>query len=255
MAGVTTDPLLTAVLNLSRFHRAHEQFYAEYPREQAVMLQRHARTLKALADRWTRYETVPDQTDVPYSGSEDLNDDVALQLDGVLFMEGGGEPVEVRHLKDVLRSSGEGNVAIGAWLATAMEQSWSAAVALFEYPSLADLFGERQRIIANDWQAADMSRLAGRLLLRSVEMLDRLTLTPEALRRDLSTDRFVPELVYSAAELVDRAADLLSDSAGLVHENERRWRTFRARVAMLASAAGPETTTRPEDVPCRGDGC
>ena len=237
------DPLLAAVLNLSRFHREHEKFYAEYPREQAVTLQRHARTLKALADRWVRYEPVPDQTQVPYSGSEDLNDPVATQLDGVLFMEGAGEPVELQHVKDVLRSSGEGNVEIGRWLASAMEHSWAAAVALFDYPALADLVGERQRIIANDWQAADMSRLAGQLLLRAVEMLDRLTLTPEALRTALIADHFVPNLIHSATELIDRAADLLSDSAGLVHENERRWRTFRARVDALASPNGPASTT------------
>ena len=239
---MSDDPLLAAVLNLSRFHREHEKFYAEYPREQAVTLQRHARTLKALADRWMRYECLPDQTRVPYAGSEDLNDPVALQLDGVLFMEGAGEPVELQRVKDVLRSSGEGNVEIGQWLASAMEHSWAAAVALFDYASLADLVGERQRIIANDWQAADMSRLAGRLLLRAVEMLDRLTFTPESLRHDLSADRFVPQLIYSATELIDRAADLLSDSAGLVHENERRWRTFRARVDAVASAVDPAAT-------------
>jgi hypothetical protein len=238
---VSDDPLLAAVSNLSRFHREHEKFYAEYPREQAVTLQRHARTLKALADRWMRYEAAPDQTRVRYSGSEDLNDAVALQLDGVLFMEGAGEPIELQHVKDELRASGQANSEIGAWLASAMEHSWAAVVALFEYPALADLVGERQRIIANDWQAADMSRLAGRLLLRSVEMLDALTLTPEALRDDLTGERFAPQFIYSATELVDRAADLLSDSAGLVHENERRWHTFRARVDALTSAAGPDT--------------
>ena len=40
--------LLDAVLNLSRFHREHEKFYASSPRERAVTLQRHARTLHAL---------------------------------------------------------------------------------------------------------------------------------------------------------------------------------------------------------------
>ena len=37
-------------VNLSRFHREHEKFYASAPREHAVRLQRHARTLEALAD-------------------------------------------------------------------------------------------------------------------------------------------------------------------------------------------------------------
>jgi hypothetical protein len=35
------------------------------------------------------------------------------------------------------------------------------------------------------------------------------------------------------------AADLLSDSAGLVHDNERRWRVFRTRLdAILADPPG-----------------
>ena len=37
------SPLLTAIMNLSKFHREHEKYYASAPREQAVVLQRHAR--------------------------------------------------------------------------------------------------------------------------------------------------------------------------------------------------------------------
>ena len=48
----TRAPLLEAVLNLSRFHREHEKFYASAPLETAVQLHRHARTLLALADQW-----------------------------------------------------------------------------------------------------------------------------------------------------------------------------------------------------------
>jgi hypothetical protein len=50
----TTPPseLLTAMLNMSAFHREHEKFYSTAPREQAVVLQRHSRTLLALADQW-----------------------------------------------------------------------------------------------------------------------------------------------------------------------------------------------------------
>ena len=233
----TDDPLLAAVLNLSRYHRDHEKYYAEHPREQAVNLQRHSRTFKALADRWIGADPViGEQPQVPFAGSEDLNDPVALQLDGVLFMEGTGEPVEVQRIKDDIRTIAEQNIATGEWLASAMETTWAAATALFDYPQLADLVGERQRIIANDWQAANMSVLAGRLLLRSVEMLERLELTPESLRRDLAHGYAVPQFVHSATELIDRAADLLSDSAGLVHENERRWRTFRTRVEGIVAS-------------------
>ena len=40
-------------------------------------------------------------------------------------------------------------------------------------------------------------------------------------------------LLHSAAELINRAADLCSDSAGLVNDNERRWRIFRERVVQI----------------------
>ena len=43
---------LDAILNLSRYHREHEKFYALSPLERAIELQRAARTLTTLADRW-----------------------------------------------------------------------------------------------------------------------------------------------------------------------------------------------------------
>ena len=78
-----------------------------------------------------------------------------------------------------------------------------------------------------------MSALAGRLLMRANDVLDRVDFSPAALRADLAGPRTAPRLLYSAGELVAHAADVLSDSAGLVHDNERRWRTFRARVEQL----------------------
>ena len=111
--------------------------------------------------------------------------------------------------------------------------TWAAASALLGYPALADLLGDRHRIIANDWQAASMSSLAGQLLQRSAEILDTIDFTPAALRADLDGQRVHPAPCYSAVELIDHAADLLSDSAGLVHDNERRWRGFHHRIAEL----------------------
>jgi hypothetical protein len=230
-----SDPLLQAIENLSRFHRGHEKFYAQEPRAQAVQLQRHARTLTALADRWTTTVAAPLDALNPYEGSEDLNSPEATQLDGVLFMEGEGEPTELTKLKRDLRTIGADSVEIGTWLATAMEATWDTATALLAYPELADLVGDRHRIIANDWRAATMSSLAGRTLDRAADVLDHTQLTPASIRADLDSDRLIPRYVYSAAELIDHAADLLSDSAGLVHDNERRWRVFRTRVLDLVA--------------------
>lgn len=237
------DPFLDAIENLSRFHRDHEKFYAQAPREQAVRLQRHGRTLSALADRWSSVTVRRTDALNPYEGSDDLNASTALQLDGVLFMEGSGEPVELIRIKRDLRTQGDDSIETGVWLAAAMEGTWQAAAALTAYPELADLLGDRHRIIANDWQAATMSSLAGRVLHRAVDLLDTIDLSPEAVRGDLDATRTDPRLIHSAVELIDHASDLLSDSAGLVHDNERRWRVFHQRVAsLIADGETPAAT-------------
>jgi hypothetical protein len=230
------SPLLDAALNLSRFHREHEKFYASFPRERAVTLQRHARTLHALADQWSRAvpSTAPPLS--PYAGADDLNDPAALQLEGVLFMEGEGEPAELANLIRDLRTSAEDFSGTGDWLANAMQASWDIAVALVDIPGLEDLLGDRHRIIANDWLASNMSSLIARLLVRAAEILDRIDFTPAALRADLAGPRRAAALVHSAAELINRVADVCSDSAGLVNDNERRWRVFRERVVAITDA-------------------
>ena len=229
-------PLLVAMLNMTAFHREHEKFYSVSPREQAVVLQRHSRTLHALADRWTI--TPPDhrQAFSPYEGAVDLNAPAAVQLDGVLFMEGEGEPVEIEHLTRDLRLFADDSGAAGEWLATAMQSSWDIASVLFDIEDLADLLGERHRIIANDWQGASMMSLTGRILLRAADLLDRVDFDPAALRADLADRRVSGGRLYSAAEMIDHAADLLSEFAGLVHDNERRWRVFRSRVEQVVAA-------------------
>jgi hypothetical protein len=145
-------------------------------------------------------------------------------------MEGDAAPAEIASVIQELRAVGANSIDTGAWLADAMENTWATAAILLAYDQLADLVGDRHRIIANDWQAASMSALAGRVLQRAADVLDTVDFTPAALRDDLDGARRSPRLLHSAVELIDHAADLLSDSAGLVHDNERRWRTFHQRV-------------------------
>jgi hypothetical protein len=226
-------PLLDAVLNLTRFHREHEKFYASAPRERAVTLQRHARTLHALADRWATADPSTEVPLSPYAGAEDLNDPVALQLEGVLFMEGEGEPPELAHLVSDLRTTADEYAATGDWLADAMQASWEIAEGLADIAGLEDLLGERHRIIANDWLAANMGILIARMLVRAADLVDKIDYTPAALRADLAGPHRAAALLHSAAEIINRAGDLCSDSAGLVNDNERRWRVFRERVVQI----------------------
>jgi hypothetical protein len=236
---MTTDvagsALLHAMLNMTEFHREHEKFYAVSPREQAVSLQRHSRTLHALADAWS--VATPDRRAVlsPYEGAHDLNAAAALQLDGVLFMEGDAAPTELVHLGRELRTASDDAAAAGVWLATAMASAWDLAPALFEIDGLADLLGERHRIIVNNWQAASIMTLVGRTLERVVDLLACIDFTPAAIRADLDGPRVVARRVASAAEMLDHTADLLCDFARLVHDNERRWRVVHARVETLVA--------------------
>ena len=234
-------PLLDAVLNLSRFHREHEKYYATSPRELAVTLQRHARTLHALGDRWSTSTPSTRAPLSPFAGAEDLNDSVALQLDGVLFMEGEGEPAEITHLIRDLRTAAEDFDATGDWLANAMQASWDVAAALIDIDGLAEVVGERHRIIANDWLAADMSALIARVLHRAADILDHIEFAPAAVRLDLAGPRRLAGLLHSAAELANHAADLASESAGLVNDNERRWRVFREHVREVVGEGHPDS--------------
>ena len=231
-------PLLGAMLNVTEFHREHEKFYSVSPREQAVALQRHSRTLHALADQWRSATPSTRKPFSPYEGATDLNADAATQLDGVLFMEGEAEPGEIKRLKRDLREYGTDAAGAGEWLANAMASSWTVAAALLDIDGLADLLGERHRIIANNWRAAALMTLASHVLERAADTLDHVDFAPPAVRADLAGARVSAHRLYSAAEMIDHAADLLSHFAGLVHDNERRWRVVHQRVAALLADGG-----------------
>ncbi|MEU9669110.1 MULTISPECIES: hypothetical protein [Streptomyces] len=229
------ESLLQVIDNLSKFHREHEEYYSQAPLQQAGRLQARARALKSLADRWSVVEA-GETSPIAFAGTEDLNAPGLVAESGILFMEGEGEPAELQRLKSEVAVLADETQQGGEWLARAMEQAWDMAGNLAAYPALADLLGERHRIIANDWQSAGLQALVARLLRRALDLLAQVDFSPAALRADLRGERKAPAYLYSASELLDRAADLMAQSAILVHENERRWRVFRARVRELRSA-------------------
>jgi hypothetical protein len=177
------DELLAVVKNLSRYHREHEKYYSEAALVDAVSLQRTARALTALAERWASAEPAAEPAPSPYAGTPDLNDDRAIETSGVLFMEGEGEPVEISRIKAELEAVAASSEQAGSWLAAAMEASWSMAEALLAYPRLADLLGERHRIIGNNWQNACTAQLIARYLRRAVTVMERIDFSPAACAR------------------------------------------------------------------------
>ena len=231
-----TDPLLEAAANLAHHHTQHERFYASSPLESALRLQRRARALLALADRWTSVQPSEHRGVSPFEGAEDLNSEAATALEGVLFMEGEGRPAELTGMVRELRAEAEAFTGAGRWLADAMAASWQMAGVMLDFDGLADVMGERHRIISNDWLAAHMQSLVGTLLERAAGMLERVDLTPQALREDLAGPRLAPQRLYATAEVISRAADLCCESAELVHDNERRWRVTRDRTEQALAA-------------------
>lgn len=237
------------MLNLAKYHREHEKFYAQAPLRTAVQLQQVSQTLKTLADRWTHIEPGQALTGSPFAGCEDLNEKPAIQHDGVLFLEGGEEPAEIQRLKRDVAIVADDFGQTGEWLANAMSASWEVVRGLMDIPTLADVLGERHRIVANDWQAAHLSTLTALLLRRGLELLDRVELAPEAVRTDLAGPRIIPAYLYSAAELVDRAADLAAQSAMLIHDNERRWRVFSRQAEKLEETAASAQKSEEKESP------
>ena len=228
-----SDEFLKMISNLSQYHREHEKYYAQNPLQQAVEMHNASRVLKTFADRWNIAEVTEGTKGNPYEGCEDLNDTATIQYNGVLFMEGEGEPPEIVRLKRDLKTLSMDFGETGEWLSKAMRASWETAIPLIQIAPLASVLGERHRIIINDWQAAYLSSLVSELLSRSVEILDAIDFTPQAIRADLSGPKFNPQYLYAASEIIDRAADLATESGILVHDNERRWRVFREKVQQI----------------------
>ncbi|NMN98298.1 hypothetical protein [Antrihabitans stalactiti] len=237
------EPMLAAMRNLARTHREHEKYYGRAPLRSAADVQEMSVALKALADQWLGATATQNPVQVAFAGADDLNAPGLVAGTGILFMESEGKPAEIRRLERDLEAIATDNEQTGAWLSAAMEKSWLAAGALTGYPELADLLGERHRIVVNDWQSAHLLQLVSRLLRRALDVLRLVDFTPAALRADLSGERYSALYLYSAAELLDRAADLIAESALLVHDNERRWRVFLHRVDALAQSTASDPSS------------
>jgi hypothetical protein len=193
----------------------------------------------ALAERWASVEPAAKPAPSPYAGTPDLNDERAIEAGGVLFMEGEGEPAEISRIKSQLEALAASSEKTGSWLAAAMEASWATAEALLANPQLADLLGERHRIIGNNWQNAGTSQLIARYLRRAVTVMERIDFSPAALRKDLAGARSAAGYLCAAAELISHAADLSAASSVLTHEHERRWRIFHERIGQVIAHANP----------------
>ncbi len=71
------------------------------------------------------------------------------------------------------------------------------------------------------------------VIKRALEIVERVDFAPSAIRTDLAGPRVFPAYLYAAAELVNRAADMASESASLTRDSERGWRVFHQQVQQV----------------------
>ena len=92
----------------------------------------------------------------------------------------------------------------------------------------------RKGVIGGEALLFHLSFLISVLSKRAVEILNKIDFSPHALREGIDGLQIYVDYLYSASELLDRAADIASESAILVHDNEKRWRMFNNKVAGLS---------------------
>ena len=124
---------------------------------------------------------------------------------------------------------------IGEWLASTAGSAWEATQSARRALGLASTLGDNHRLIGKDRLAADMNALIAWLLRQALKLLDRMDLTPEAIAADLVGIRSYGDLLQSAAEMLDRAAELANEAELFVDDFDQRWRGFRDRIASVVA--------------------
>jgi hypothetical protein len=225
---------VAALDNIATYHREHERYYAVYKYQHAAELAREANRLKVVADIWLapgkpapHYpETDFDQPGFRPAGCDDLNALSAIASIGILFMEGQGEPTEIRMLKAKLGALGDGSVRAGEWLAGMMAAAWPRESVLLD-DKFANAARPRYRTIATNWIGSLETILLGRLLVLAVDKLAAIDFTPRALR---AAPKQAGEKLVLAARIIEQAARLEATGGVELSGNDECWTDYREQL-------------------------
>jgi hypothetical protein len=233
-AGAATLSHLAVLDNIAAYHREHERYYTVHRYESAADLAREANKLKIVADCWLASDRpAPHYPDTDFNqsafrpaGCDDLNALAAIASIGILFMEGQGEPSEIRVLKGKLAARGDGSVRAGEWLAGMMAASWPRESLLLD-DRFANAARARYRTIATNWIGALEMIVVGRLLVLAVNKLTALDFTPRALR---AAPKQAAEKLILAARIIEQAARLEATGGVELSGNDECWTTYREQL-------------------------
>ena len=223
-----------------RFDRLADEFRPDricmhWPLDGAPKIHALSGSLAVLAGHWAAAHAdakswnhlLPRCIDVEQAGPQAASDVLRLRATAMC--------AEIQRIKLCTRALVEDFQKIGEWLARAAGSTWDAGKTVRRALSLAATLGESHRVIAKDWLAADMNSLVAWLLGQALKLLDRIDLTAQAIVADLVDGRVYGDILQSAAELLDHAAAIANESELFVQDFDRRWRSFRDRIATVVA--------------------
>lgn len=171
------------------------------------------------------------------SRSLDLESVANIEEVDALFEFTDTAPARIDELRRAVRDLAHEYETASAWLADAVAVGWSSVKGMRPAPRCASILDEGHRVIAKDWLTADMTLLIGWLLRRATKSLDRMDLSPVAVRCDLGSQRSYEAMLRSVAEMLDRAGALATQSVAFLGEMDRRLHLFRQQVASAVAQA------------------
>jgi hypothetical protein len=181
-------------------------------------LRHHAAALVSLAEAW------------PMMASGDEESRIAVAT------EAAGLPAAVTDLR-----------SMGDWLTFVGSATDDGPAAGFE-PRVAPSAANHGLDAAHEREAAHLTTLAGRLLVRACELLDRVDVRPEALHAAVAAVAVSPHRLSSAAQLVERAVEFLHQAASLVEADKHRRRAHVHDLDVLRHHPAPRSgAVRPLD--------
>ena len=236
--GTATLSHLAALDNIATYHREHERHYTVVKYEHAAELAREANKLKVVADIWLAPgKPAPHYPDIDFNqpgfrpaGCDDLNALSAIASIGILFMEGEGEPTEIRLLKAKLGALGGGSVRAGEWLAGNMAAAWPRESVLLD-DRFANAARLRYRTIATNWIGSLEMILFGRLLGLAVDRLTAIDFTPAALR---AAPKQAGQKLVLAARIIEQAARLAATGGVELSGSDECWTDYRAQLRSVS---------------------
>ena len=229
------DGFMQAQFGERRQERAHDRACTHWPMDGVAKIQAASRALLVMAELWEHGETLAKSRQVRPAGCIDVASFGAGPQADVMMLRAAALPDEIEALKLAMRGQAEEFERISAWLVRAARTTRVAAKAAQRPLGLVAVLSEDHRVIAKDLVAADMNALVATLLGEALRVLDCVEPNASAINADLLGARAYEAFLHTAAEMLNRAGALATESALFVEDVDRQWRAFRVQIATVVA--------------------